>query len=76
MALTQELSTTSISYVHLVHTKALLLDADLHEIERGLEMSAREFSWGIRSKKWSPPIGLEERIKGRGGLFVRDWAEQ
>uniref|UniRef100_A0ACD5UFB2 Uncharacterized protein n=1 Tax=Avena sativa TaxID=4498 RepID=A0ACD5UFB2_AVESA len=50
-------------------------DAQLHELALGLEASGKAFMWVVRSEKWSPPDGWEERVGGRGKLLTA-WAPQ
>ncbi|XP_042497657.1 UDP-glycosyltransferase 73B4-like [Macadamia integrifolia] len=64
----------SVIYVSF-GTQAHVSDMQLDEIATGLEMSGQPFIWVIRSKTWSPPEGLEERVKGRG-LIVSHWVDQ
>ncbi|KAK6942384.1 UDP-glucuronosyl/UDP-glucosyltransferase [Dillenia turbinata] len=64
----------SVLYVSF-GSQAFLSDKDLDEIGYGLEMSGHHFLWIVSSRAWSPPEGLEERIRGRG-MIVRDWIEQ
>ncbi|KAJ4838799.1 hypothetical protein Tsubulata_021618, partial [Turnera subulata] len=52
-----------------------LSDKQMEEIAFGLEMAGQPFIWAIKSKTWTPPVGWEERVKGRG-LVLRDWVEQ
>ncbi|XP_058180254.1 probable UDP-glucosyl transferase 73B6 [Rhododendron vialii] len=50
-------------------------DAQMDEIAMGLEMAGQPFVWVVRSTKWSPPEGWEERVNERG-LVARDWVDQ
>ncbi|XP_042484636.1 UDP-glycosyltransferase 90A1-like [Macadamia integrifolia] len=56
-------------------TQADLSDAQLDEVAFGLEMSGHPFIWVVRSKAWSTPNGLEERVKCRG-LIMKEWVDQ
>ncbi|PIA58859.1 hypothetical protein AQUCO_00400008v1 [Aquilegia coerulea] len=50
-------------------------DLQLDEIAYGLEMCGHPFIWAVRSKSWTVPDGMEDRIKGRGWM-VKDWLDQ
>ncbi|KAF8369942.1 hypothetical protein HHK36_032031 [Tetracentron sinense] len=64
----------SVIYVSL-GTQAHVSDTQLDELALGLEMSGHPFILVIRSTTWSPPDGLEKRLKSRG-VIVSDWVEQ
>ncbi|OVA15743.1 UDP-glucuronosyl/UDP-glucosyltransferase [Macleaya cordata] len=64
----------SVMYVSF-GTQADVSDMQLNEIVWGLEMSDQPFICVIRSRTWTPPDGLEDKVKGRG-LVVRDWVDQ
>lgn len=70
----QAMVPSSVIYVSF-GTQADVSDAQLDEVGFGLEESGYPFVWVVRSKTWSPPEGLEERIKGKG-LIVREWVDQ
>ncbi|KAF3446497.1 hypothetical protein FNV43_RR11676 [Rhamnella rubrinervis] len=70
----QAIAPGSVIYVSF-GTQADVSDAQLDEVAFGLESSENAFIWVVRSTTWSPPEGLEERIKGKG-LIVRDWVDQ
>lgn len=64
----------SVIYVSF-GTQADISDAQLDEIAYGLEESGHPFLWAVRSPTWSVPVGMEERVKGRG-LITKKWVEQ
>ncbi|KAJ6797164.1 scopoletin glucosyltransferase-like [Iris pallida] len=49
--------------------------AQLREMALGLEASSHPFVWVVRSDRWVPEGGFEERVRGRG-LIIRGWAPQ
>ncbi|XP_043697209.1 UDP-glycosyltransferase 90A1-like [Telopea speciosissima] len=55
--------------------QADLSDAQLDEVAFGLEISGHPFIWVVRSKTWSTPNSLEERVKCRG-LIMRELVDQ
>ncbi|XP_058113885.1 scopoletin glucosyltransferase-like [Magnolia sinica] len=67
-------SPCSVIYVSF-GTQTHISNAQLDEVALGLEMSGHPFIWVARSITWSPPDGMEERIKERG-LIIREWAPQ
>ncbi|PIA58860.1 hypothetical protein AQUCO_00400009v1 [Aquilegia coerulea] len=50
-------------------------DLQLDEVAYGLEMRGHPFIWAVRSKSWTVPDGMEDRIEGRGWI-VGDWVDQ
>ncbi|KAL5720270.1 hypothetical protein ACHQM5_012949 [Ranunculus cassubicifolius] len=64
----------SVIYVSF-GSQADISDAQLDELAYGLEMSGCLFIWAVKSKTWTPPKGLEERVMGRG-LIEREWVDQ
>ncbi|XP_047086032.1 UDP-glycosyltransferase 73C4-like [Lolium rigidum] len=54
---------------------APISDEQLHELALGLEASGESFLWVVRSERWTPPEGWEERVRGRG-MLVTAWAPQ
>ncbi|XP_058113328.1 scopoletin glucosyltransferase-like [Magnolia sinica] len=67
-------SPCSVIYVSF-GTQTHISNAQLDEVALGLEISCQPFIWVVRSITWSPPDGMEERIKERG-LIIREWAPQ
>jgi len=72
--LTEQVTPDSVIYVSF-GTQADVSDSQLDEVAFALEESGSPFLWVVRSKTWSLPTGLEERIKNRG-LIVREWVNQ
>ncbi|XP_058113883.1 scopoletin glucosyltransferase-like [Magnolia sinica] len=70
----RSISPCSVIYVSF-GTQTHISNAQLDEVALGLEMSGQPFIWVVRSITWSPPDGMEERIKERG-LIIREWAPQ
>lgn len=64
----------SVIYVSF-GTQADVSDSQLDEVAFGLEESGVPFVWVVRSKAWSLPGGMEEKIKDRG-LIVSEWVDQ
>ncbi|KAL5559404.1 hypothetical protein UlMin_035615 [Ulmus minor] len=64
----------SVLYVSF-GSQADLSEAQLDEVAFGLEDSEQSFIWVVRSKTWSPPNGMKERIKNRG-LIISEWVDQ
>jgi UDP:flavonoid glycosyltransferase YjiC (YdhE family) len=64
----------SVIYVSF-GTQADVSDSQLDEVAFGLEESGFPFVWVVRSKAWSLPSGMEEKIKDRG-LIVSEWVDQ
>ncbi|KAJ4824372.1 hypothetical protein Tsubulata_038227, partial [Turnera subulata] len=56
-------------------TQADVSDAQLDEIAHGLEDSGFPFLWVVRSKTWSLPDGLTQKIKGKG-FITKEWVDQ
>uniref|UniRef100_A0A6N2KTK9 Glycosyltransferase N-terminal domain-containing protein n=1 Tax=Salix viminalis TaxID=40686 RepID=A0A6N2KTK9_SALVM len=56
-------------------SQSYMTDSQTEEIALGLEMAGQPFIWVVRSRTWVPPVGWEDRIKGRG-LAIRDWVDQ
>ncbi|XP_058180257.1 UDP-glucosyl transferase 73B2-like [Rhododendron vialii] len=56
-------------------TQSHVSGAQMDEIAMGLEMADQPFIWVVRSMKWRPPEGWEERVNERG-LVARDWVDQ
>lgn len=69
-----ERATGTVIYVSF-GTQTHASDKQLDEIALGLEMSGSPFIWVVRSKTWTPPEEIEEKINRRG-LIVRNWAPQ
>ncbi|KAJ6995309.1 hypothetical protein NC653_017938 [Populus alba x Populus x berolinensis] len=72
--LNEQVKPDSVIYVSF-GTQADVSDAQLDEVAFGLEESGSPFIWVARSKTWSLPGGMEEKIKGRG-LIVKEWVDQ
>lgn len=72
--LTEQITPDSVIYVSF-GTQADVSDAQLDEVAFGLEESGFPFVWVFRSRTWTLPGGIEEKIKGKG-LIVREWADQ
>uniref|UniRef100_A0A6N2KC85 Glycosyltransferase n=1 Tax=Salix viminalis TaxID=40686 RepID=A0A6N2KC85_SALVM len=72
--LAEQVTPYSVIYVSF-GTQADVSDSQLDEVAFALEESGFPFLWAVRSKTWSLPAGLEEKVKGRG-LIVREWVDQ
>ncbi|CAK7354132.1 unnamed protein product [Dovyalis caffra] len=72
--LNKQVAPDSVMYVSF-GTQADVSDAQLDEVASGLEESGTPFIWVVRSKTWSLPSGMEEKLKGRG-LIVKEWVDQ
>nr|TKS04713.1 monofunctional riboflavin biosynthesis protein RIBA 3, chloroplastic [Populus alba] len=72
--LNEQVKPDSVIYVSF-GTQADVSDAQLDEVAFGLEESGSPFIWVARSKTWSLPGGMEEKIKGRG-LIVKEWLSE
>jgi hypothetical protein len=72
--LDEQITPDSVIYVSF-GTQAAVSDSQLDEVAFGLEESGFPFLWVVRSKSWSLPGGVEEKIKGRG-LIVKEWVDQ
>ncbi|CAN6681894.1 unnamed protein product [Malus baccata var. baccata] len=72
--LNDQVTLGSVLYVSF-GTQADLSDAQLDEVGLGLEEAGVPFLLVVRSTTWSPPNGLEERLKGKG-LIIREWVDQ
>ncbi|KAJ6697685.1 GLYCOSYLTRANSFERASE [Salix purpurea] len=72
--LNEQSTPDSVIYVSF-GTQADVSDSQLDEVAFGLEESGFPFLWAVRSKTWSLPSGMEERIKNRG-LIVSEWVDQ
>lgn len=56
-------------------TQSYLSNDQMDEIAMGLDTAGHPFIWVVRSTKWIPPEGWEERVKERG-LVARNWVDQ
>ncbi|KAJ6745274.1 GLYCOSYLTRANSFERASE [Salix koriyanagi] len=72
--LNEQSTPDSVIYVSF-GTQADVSDSQLDEVAFGLEESGFPFLWAVRSKTWSLPSGMEEKIKNRG-LIVSEWVDQ
>ncbi|CAK7354130.1 unnamed protein product [Dovyalis caffra] len=72
--LDEQITPDSVIYVSF-GTQADVSDSQLDEVAFGLEESGFPFLWVVRSKTWSLPSGMEEKIEGRG-LIVKEWVDQ
>ncbi|KAK9946750.1 hypothetical protein M0R45_012197 [Rubus argutus] len=72
--LNEQVTLGSVIYVSF-GTQADLSEAQLDEVVFGLEEAGIPFVLVVRSTTWSPPNGLEERLKGKG-LITREWVDQ
>ncbi|KAG5225033.1 hypothetical protein OIU76_027614 [Salix suchowensis] len=72
--LADQVKPDSVIYVSF-GTQADVSDSQLDEVAFALEESGFPFLWVVRSKTWSLPAGLEEKVKGRG-LIAREWVDQ
>ncbi|KAM5565410.1 UDP-glycosyltransferase 73B4-like [Rosa sericea] len=72
--LNEQVTLGSVIYVSF-GTQADLSGAQLDEVVFGLEEAGVPFVLVVRSTTWSPPNGLEERLKGKG-LITREWVDQ
>ncbi|KAJ9184140.1 hypothetical protein P3X46_007911 [Hevea brasiliensis] len=64
----------SVIYVSF-GTQADISDTQLNEVAFGLKDSGFPFVWVVRSKAWTLPVGMEEKIKGKG-LIIKEWVDQ
>ncbi|PON76427.1 UDP-glucuronosyl/UDP-glucosyltransferase [Parasponia andersonii] len=65
----------SVLYVSF-GSQADVSDAQLDEVGLGLVESGVRFIWVVRSKTWSPPNDMKERLDDRRGLILSDWVDQ
>ncbi|XP_059670169.1 UDP-glycosyltransferase 90A1-like [Cornus florida] len=65
---------SSVLYVAF-GSQAEISEAQLHEIEVGLEKSMVNFLWVMKKKEEELGNGFEERVRERG-LIVREWVDQ
>ncbi|CAK7354134.1 unnamed protein product [Dovyalis caffra] len=72
--LNEQVTPDSVIYVSF-GTQADVSDSQLDEVAFGLEESGFPFLWVVRSKTWSLPSGMEEKVKGKG-LIVKEWVDQ
>ncbi|KAB5553459.1 hypothetical protein DKX38_010770 [Salix brachista] len=72
--LNEQSTPDSVIYVSF-GTQADVSDSQLDEVAFGLEESGFPFLWAVRSKTWSLPSGMEEKIQNRG-LIVSEWVDQ
>ncbi|KAF2283564.1 hypothetical protein GH714_011999 [Hevea brasiliensis] len=64
----------SVIYVSF-GTQADISDTQLNEVAFGLNDSGFPFVWVVRSKAWTLPVGMEEKIKGKG-FIIKEWVDQ
>ncbi|XP_057985429.1 probable UDP-glucosyl transferase 73B6 [Hevea brasiliensis] len=72
--LVEQITPDSVIYVSF-GTQADVSDTQLDEVAFGLKESGFPFVWLVRSKTWTLPGGMEEKIKGKG-LIIREWVDQ